>query len=598
MKKLFFFAAVLAASVSANAQFAKFNLIADTYEEYTARLAGTVLATTDAFEASVAFDDRYRTEMLKYDGYGWWEIDGANINAYADTLALRGYTNPKDANGYNPANDCTSPVIGAVYEIVAKADGYLYILFRASSQKQYMVEENGVPIGYHFGMVTTDVEGYFGEVGTTKPIEYVVYGNNELNQITDGRSIMFVEDYIKQENDTNLGISSYHRDGLAVMGVSCKKGSKYRFFGSGTKMPALGVAYYPEDKDIYAVNSDGNKVKIYTSGLAFTPNHQSVQVLVDVDSACKGMGTVKVTGSYYKGFKVILTATPNTGYRFAGWSDGNKEATRVIKLTSDTTLYATFDEGIHQCGSDLYWNYKDNVLRLFGNGAMDITNYAENTWVQYINEIYAISLPEQLTTICDYAFTNAKHLAAITIPAEVVSIGESAFEDCRSMESVTFAGNNVQEIGAWAFYNCHNLSQITIPEGVEEIGTAAFYGCTFLSKLTLPSTTKKIAQNGFALCSKLQTMYVNALVPPTIEAKTFENVDRATPVFVPQGTLERYQADQYWSEFFNMAEYEAPTGNLNVSDDEANGLRKVVRDGQVLIIRGEKTYDMMGQEVK
>ena len=127
--------------------------------------------------------------------------------------------------------------------------------------------------------------------------------------------------------------------------------------------------------------------------------------------------------------------------------------------------------------------------------------------------------------------------------------------------------------------------------------------CRFL-RMYIPERTdhpehhKKIAQNGFALCSKLQTMYVNALVPPTIEAKTFEDVDRATPVFVPQGTLERYQADQYWSEFFNMAEYEAPTGNLTPAANETNTLRKVLRNGQVLILRGEKTYDLIGQEVE
>ena len=208
-------------------------------------------------------------------------------------------------------------------------------------------------------------------------------------------------------------------------------------------------------------------------------------------------------------------------------------------------------------------------------------------------------LPNGYTEIADKALLGCKHLGGITIPAHVTRIGESAFEDCRSMDSVVFAGNKVETIGDWAFYNCHSLRSLTLPEGVEEIGRAAFFDCTYLNELTLPSTMKKIADNGFAGCEKLGTMYVNALVPPTIEAKTFEDVDRATPVFVPKGTLERYQADEYWSEFFNMAEYEAPTGNLNTAaDDDANGLRKVVRDGQVLIIRGDKTYTILGENIQ
>lgn len=591
MKKLFFFAAALLASVSVNAQFAKFDGIAAAESEAEAKTAGTVLATTNAFEASVAFDDYYKTVNLKHEGYGWWEIDGANLNAAADTLGLQGANNPKDADGNNPANACTTPYAGAVYQVVAKADGYLYIFHKASSNKQYMVEENGIPIGYHFGMVTTDVAGYFGEAGATKVIEYTIEGNNELGQITDGRQIMYAVDYIKQEGDTTIGTRDYTRNGLGVIGVPCRKGSTYWFHATASRMTALGVAFYPMDKDIYAVNEDGTKVKIYT-GEDLIP----VQVLVDVESACRDMGTVSIKGAFYKNNYVTLTATPNDGYRFVEWSDGNKEATRVIRLTSDTTLYATFEEGIYQCGSDLYWNYKDNVLRLFGSGAMDITNYAEERWAQYINEIYAISLPAQLTSICDYAFTNAKHLAAITIPAEVVSIGESAFEDCRLMDSVVFAGNKVLSIGDWAFYNCHNISQITIPEGVTSIGNGAFYGCAYLKDLVLPSTLEDISDNGFALCAQLRQMTVNAVEPPTVDSKTFENVNRAIPVHVPNGSGKKYRAAAVWQEF-NIVDESEPTGMEQVNAAVA-APRKVVRDGQVLIIRGNEVYTVLGETIQ
>ena len=164
------------------------------------------------------------------------------------------------------------------------------------------------------------------------------------------------------------------------------------------------------------------------------------------------------------------------------------------------------------------------------------------------------------------------------------------------MDSVAFAGKNVETIDDWAFYNCHSLRSISLPEGVETVGEGAFFDCVVLNELTIPSTMQTIADNAFAGCEKIGRMYVNALVPPTIEEKTFDKVNRATPVFVPHGTMELYQADQYWSEFFNMAEYDAPSGNLNISTDGANGLRKELRDGQVLIIRGDKTYSVLGNQ--
>ncbi|MGN1239732.1 MAG: leucine-rich repeat protein, partial [Paludibacteraceae bacterium] len=225
---------------------------------------------------------------------------------------------------------------------------------------------------------------------------------------------------------------------------------------------------------------------------------------------------------------------------------------------------------------NLGWSNDYNYCLSYNSVAMpryvDLAN-ASNTTLDNIHHLFTkqlrtLYLPSQLEVVSEEALKGCQYLSSVVIPATVVEIAPNAFEDCRSMTSVVFAGNKVETIGDWAFYNCHSLRNLTLPEGVEEVGLAAFYGCTYLNELTIPSTMKKIADNGFAGCEKMQTMYVNALVPPTIEAKTFEDVDRATPVFVPRGTMELYQADPYWSEFFNMAEYDAPTGNLSTSADE------------------------------
>ena len=242
-----------------------------------------------------------------------------------------------------------------------------------------------------------------------------------------------------------------------------------------------------------------------------------------------------------------------------------------------------------------YCYYFNNITYVDNRNSTDSWNY---TIYQpyYVKTVQTVLLPNAWTKVPDYALTNARSLKAITIPANITCIGVSAFEDCRSMDSVAFAGKNVETIDDWAFYNCHSLRSISLPEGVETVGEGAFFDCVVLNELTIPSTMQTIADNAFAGCEKIGRMYVNALVPPTIEEKTFDKVNRATPVFVPHGTMELYQADQYWSEFFNMAEYDAPSGNLNISTDGANGLRKELRDGQVLIIRGDKTYSVLGNQ--
>ena len=200
--------------------------------------------------------------------------------------------------------------------------------------------------------------------------------------------------------------------------------------------------------------------------------------------------------------------------------------------------------------------------------------------------------------IGDFALTNARYLEQITIPAGVTRIGESAFEECRSLESVTFAGTALRDIDDWAFYNCHSLKKIDLPEGVTSIGKAAFFDCSYLKEITLPSTMQTIADNAFSQCQKVSKITVNAMIPPIVEPKTFEDIDRNIPLYVPAGTASQYKQADYWCEFFNVIEQDALSSveNLNAPSSTTN-TQKLLRDGQLLILKDGKTYNAMGQEM-
>ena len=211
--------------------------------------------------------------------------------------------------------------------------------------------------------------------------------------------------------------------------------------------------------------------------------------------------------------------------------------------------------------------------------------------------IRTLLLPKNLTYIFSQQCWNYSYLQSIVIPEGVTIIGDQAFENCRSLKSVTFEGKNVETIGDWAFYNCHELSSIAIPEGVKNVGLAAFYGCTHLKELVLPSTVESIADNGFAQCSKLQKISVGAMVPPVIDAKTFEGVDKTIPLLVPMGMRQAYADAPYWQEFIDIRE-ELPSDVSNAAVEGNTAVRKVLRDGQVCIIRNGKTYTITGVEIK
>ena len=223
-----------------------------------------------------------------------------------------------------------------------------------------------------------------------------------------------------------------------------------------------------------------------------------------------------------------------------------------------------------------------------------------------------LRLPAGLIQIGYMATAECVNLESIVIPASVEEIGDRAFEDCRSLQSITFGGANpapgrfnapaaasqLRRIGNWAFYNAHELQNLVIPEGVTEIGDGAFYGCTYLEDLTLPSSVQAIGDNCFALCAKLQKITVNSVTPPSIQAKTFYDVKRQIPVYVPDEAVSAYEGDTYWREFDIQGISNMPMGINQITNDNWQMTNKIIKDGQLFILRGDKTYTLTGQEVK
>ena len=223
---------------------------------------------------------------------------------------------------------------------------------------------------------------------------------------------------------------------------------------------------------------------------------------------------------------------------------------------------------------------------------------AEEAFTNYYN-LESLVLPSQLETVPYMAVAECVKLKSISIPATVTAIEDRAFENCRMLSSVTFAKNGaLTRIGNWAFYNNHELTNLVIPEGVTEVGHAAFYGCTYLKEMILPSTMQTIADNAFSQCQKVSKITVNATTPPVVEPKTFEDIDRNIPLYVPAGTASQYKQADYWCEFFNVIEQDALSSveNLNAPSSTTN-TQKLLRDGQLLILKDGKTYNAMGQEM-
>lgn len=109
---------------------------------------------------------------------------------------------------------------------------------------------------------------------------------------------------------------------------------------------------------------------------------------------------------------------------------------------------------------------------------------------------------------------DVKYKGDVTIPATVSHNGQtytvyridnSAFYQCGELTSVTINGV-IERIGNRAFCDCKQLQSINLPEGLSEIWAYAFENCESLGHIRIPSSVKEIEGNVFWNCKALESV--------------------------------------------------------------------------------------------
>lgn len=191
----------------------------------------------------------------------------------------------------------------------------------------------------------------------------------------------------------------------------------------------------------------------------------------------------------------------------------------------DGVITTQDDSGI--CGDGVSWTLTGDTLAITydGTGTGEMTDFQDSAatpWNSYLSSIttvtvgegvtklgaysfsmsstgtpLAVTLPNSLITIGNYAFMGNHRLQTLIIPDNVNYIGEAVFSDCLYLGTVSInaAGSALQTIGNDAFVNTA-ITSISLPDSLTTIGDNAFNGCQQLDIVSIGVNASRLSSVG------------------------------------------------------------------------------------------------------
>lgn len=131
-------------------------------------------------------------------------------------------------------------------------------------------------------------------------------------------------------------------------------------------------------------------------------------------------------------------------------------------------------------------NLPDNLTTIGEWAFMDCTNLTN------------ITLPDTVEAFESWrVFSGCVNLTEFTIPKNTTVISKSMFENCKNLKTVTLH-DNIKRIEDYAFENYSNLRELTLPDNIEYVNSYSFENCTALTityrgQTYLASDNKKLS---------------------------------------------------------------------------------------------------------
>ena len=294
-----------------------------------------------------------------------------------------------------------------------------------------------------------------------------------------------------------------------------------------------------------------------------TPTYTlSASVANGVVSAKRNGSAVNLPYTANDGDVIVVQVTPNDGYAFEGWNDGNTDNPRSITMTADVALsaqcvevvqppvgnYIQFEDaeverelmanGVSSDGIGITKEDAENVASIgdwFKNNTT-ATSFNEINYFKNVKTIQAGAFYKATNLVIDdlnlpnldkiyYGAFNSTKLKKISSLGNVTQFMNAAsglggtFQNCGDLTKVShnvFA--NITNLGDSAFMQCTNLRIDLILPHLEGVMTSAFSKTPIRRVLDLGKITAFFADNALGWATlPLGSEYTLMILPATLE---------------------------------------------------------------------------------
>ncbi len=152
----------------------------------------------------------------------------------------------------------------------------------------------------------------------------------------------------------------------------------------------------------------------------------------------------------------------------------------------------------------LHWVYKDDAsLTISGTGAMpDYTEDGGQPWNAYLRTIEKLIIEEDVESIGAYAFYEADYLAEFSFAESLVEIGDYAFSRCDGFDAISLP-DGIKQMGSNVFAYCSELKSCHLPAALDVVAAHTFSQCAKLEQVEFPPFATRIETCAFYYCRAL-----------------------------------------------------------------------------------------------